>query len=306
MVTEERITDLQNREMMSSGSEQEIDKRMYGKSCSMYLAALNAGCVNTLSPVVSSNLLRVVPQLPLRRAYSILSLITQNYAIRYARDNQSTRFIKPYFDVSLLSAQLVENVSDRVIRDLERDSQQILHTEDTNSVLVESGQREKGLNFIRDWLETQIQDYLIICDGYFGLDDLEVLKMLNSLHLSCEVTILTSKKHLESTGVLKPWSDSFREHWRIQVSDANPPDTTFVVAGIQGSDSLPIHDRWWLTKNSGLRLGTSLNGLGNRSSEISVMDSVEAELRETEVRQYISMSKRKHNENRVLYEIFTF
>ena len=35
------------------------------------------------------------------------------------------------------------------------------------------------------------------------------------------------------------------------------------------------------------------------------MDSVEAERRENEVRQYTGMSKRTHNGDRILYELFT-
>lgn len=54
-----------------------------------------------------------------------------------------------------------------------------------------------------------------------------------------------------------------RKHWRIKVSVSQPPNTRFVVVGIQNTGSLPIHDRWWLTKNNDLNLGTSLNGLGN-------------------------------------------
>jgi hypothetical protein len=305
MVVDERLTALQLKQTLVSGEKSDSDRRYYGRACSMYLAALNAGRVNTLHPDNVENLLSVIPELPLRRAYSILALITQNFVTRYAHDKQGGRYIKPYFDVSLLSAQLVENVANRVLRDIEKDSKQVVLDAKPTSILVEPGQREKGIDFIKDWLTSSVSDYLIICDGYFSVDDLEVIKLVASINPACSIEILTSLQHQKKEGIEQPWSNAYRTYWNFKISDAPPPDTTITVAGIQGSENLPIHDRWWLTKGTGLRLGTSLNGLGGRSSEISLVESDVAEVMEQEVRQYLSRTKKNHKGERILYEVFT-
>jgi hypothetical protein len=66
-----------------------------------------------------------------------------------------------------------------------------------------------------------------------------------------------------------------------------------VIIGTQSKGELPIHDRWWLTRNAGLRLGTSFNGLGfNKVSEISALSKEELEARMAETEQYIQRLKR--------------
>src|SRR5579859_2296542 len=56
----------------------------------------------------------------------------------------------------------------------------------------------------------------------------------------------------------------------------------------------PVHDRWWLTKDAGLRLGTSFNGLGmTKDSDISSLSSQEISDRETHLNQYLFGLKRE-------------
>ena len=92
----------------------------------------------------------------------------------------------------------------------------------------------------------------------------------------------------------------------MRVSDQSPPNTVIYVIGTHSQKVSPFHDRWWLTKNAGLRLGTSLNTLGiTKSSEISVLSEDEAKLIYSEVEQYISMAKYEHNGERIEYNVFT-
>ncbi len=172
-------------------------------------------------------------------------------------------------------------------------------------MLVLAGDRDAALKFLTDWFSRDVHEYLKICDPYFGPNDLEVLRLLASVNPVCKVRILTSKKHQTQEGVQVPWEDAYRAHWRVQISDQDPPDTDINIVGVEPGGGLPVHDRWWLTKGSGIRVGTSFNSLGRkRDSEISLLSPEESALREREVDQYIFRHNRRHNGERVRQGLF--
>ncbi len=75
--------------------------------------------------------------------------------------------------------------------------------------------------------------------------------------------------------------------------------------GLRSSGELPIHDRWWITRGGGLRLGTSLNSMGiSKDSDISEMTAQEAGEHELGVDQYLTSQKYDHNGEPLSYVIF--
>jgi len=79
----------------------------------------------------------------------------------------------------------------------------------------------------------------------------------------------------------------YSSQWR-KLSDQVPPRTEVVIVG-DSTGTLPIHDRWWLKKGSGLKMGTSFNGSGGkRETEIAIMTEKEADQREREVDEYLT------------------
>lgn len=78
--------------------------------------------------------------------------------------------------------------------------------------------------------------------------------------------------------------DEFQNAWRA-ISEQSPPDTC-VMAVYAHNGKKPIHDRWIISRSAGLRLGTSLNSLGNKLSEISVMRDHECSSCEAELDKY--------------------
>ena len=76
--------------------------------------------------------------------------------------------------------------------------------------------------------------------------------------------------------------------------------------GAKAGGESPIHDRWWLTKDSGIRIGTSINSLGiTRISEISYLTREEAAEREQLIKRYLNKVEREHRGERLLYTSFT-
>jgi hypothetical protein len=116
---------------------------------------------------------------------------------------------------------------------------------------------------------------------------------------------LTSRKKQEQDNLREPWETTFRDYWNINISAQDPPDTEFIIVGTESSGHLPIHDRWWLTKDAGLRMGTSLNSLGEaKSSDIIVLSSEQTDKYYREIEQYINGIKQMHNKEKLLYTSF--
>jgi hypothetical protein len=89
--------------------------------------------------------------------------------------------------------------------------------------------------------------------------------------------------------------DVYTATWRRSFDQA-PPAVEIVVIGGETSKASPIHDRWLVSENRGLRLGTSLNSLGqSKDSEVSEMTVEDAAQKQAEILQYLEREKTEHN-----------
>lgn len=96
-------------------------------------------------------------------------------------------------------------------------------------------------------------------------------------------------------GIRGDYENAYREYWRAHSSDQMPPLTELAIIGTQTNGILPIHDRWCLTGNSGIRIGTSFNSLGvSKTTEISELNASEVAERRAEAEQYLERRKREH------------
>jgi hypothetical protein len=243
----------------------------------------------------------------LEQTYPIFAWVIQNAVNRFAQTDLAKTTLRSIYEATLLGIGLVEKMDIRA-------SAQIRRTKtfaDTSSInvfdtVIHAGERDIVLQMLRNWFESEVRDYLLICDAFFGPDDLTLLKLLKEVNPGCEVSILTSAKHQLKPKISTPWDDAYRDYWRVKISDQRPPSTTIVIAGTQTKHESPVHDRWWLTKGSGLRVGTSFNSLGiTKLSEISKLSPEIASLREIEIRQYIQRPyKQEHEGDSLLYTIF--
>ena len=216
--------------------------------------------------------------------------------------------IYPIYETLLLSAELIGRMAIHSLEQLKRIRSYAATVNSNTSILVYPDsyggrtERDRALQYLKEWFKEEVKDYLIICDQYFGIDDLGVLFLLNSQKPNCRVSILTSMKHLEKTA--KPWQDTFSAHWYNHITPIQaPPDTDIIVIGKRDGKS-PIHDRWWLTNGSGLYLGTSYGGLAKSLSNIKVINASEAELREKEIYPYLMRYKKEYQGESLNYAPF--
>lgn len=228
------------------------------------LASLNAGRVQAKRLEVLRPYIRIAANLPLSAAYPIMSWVLANVRMKYEATPDAAKVLRPFFEACSMVAEFgtanaFRTHSLRLPANLASD----------NSMLVRIGQRKQGQELFERWIADHVKTRLLICDPYFGPDDLWVLIAVLRHAPVAEVVILTSREKYPSG---KPSAEEqFRSRWR-ELSDQEPPRTEVVVCGFADSGKLPIHDRWWLADAAGLRPGTSLNGLGLRESRLNEVD----------------------------------
>jgi len=55
----------------------------------------------------------------------------------------------------------------------------IVVTQAGSGLLVRPGDRASVVEYLRNWITNSVEEYLKICDPYFGLEDLEALQWLS-------------------------------------------------------------------------------------------------------------------------------
>lgn len=272
------------------------------------LASLNAGRVAALRPDDVFEHFQSSAKLAIGEAYPIIAWGIQNVVQRSINAKEASNLFKNIFEALMSSAELTQrltvklgSVSNMSIMSLP--SMQNISSE--KSMVVNDGDRDKAIEFISRWLTEAVEDDLVIADPYFGSSDLDVLKIINELCPEIKVTILTSRKQQSQDGHAGTTQEAFLSSW-LEISDQDPPETDVMVVGLQKSQQLPIHDRWWLSKNSGMKLGTSYKSLGIKlTSSVSVMEKDDFQQIRKEVMEYVKRSKREVDGERVIYSLFS-
>jgi hypothetical protein len=277
----------------------------YAQAAWGLLGSLNAGRLAPLSTVDVRSLVQLASDLPSSQSYPILAWAVENWVTKFATSDQAGPQLRPLYEATLLGAELAGRMASRSATQAQVATCYTVSPSDERSVVIRAGEREKAIGFLKEWFEGTVQDYLKICDYIFGPDDLEVLQLLQSVNPTCKVYVLTSKKRHHD--VRAPWEDTYRSHWRLKVSEQqDPPQTEVVVVGTESTGEPPIHDRYWLTRGAGIRVGTSFNSLGiGKQSEIGHLTEEEARTREADVNRYLERIERDHLGEKLVYTLFT-
>jgi MoxR-like ATPase len=267
------------------------------------LGELNAGKA-TVRPYEMEDYTEMAGEFPLSEAYPIMCWIIQNSVLRFRGTDQEASKLIPIVDATLLSAGLAQQLAARTVEQYRAARDESRIQESRELIVVKPGERERGIEFIREWLRSHVHDYLKICDPYFSLPDLEVLKLVKELRPDCSIQVLTSRREQEKAGVRLPYQEAYEQYLRLHVLSDEPPPTEVIIAGVGSPGDSPIHDRWWLTAGSGLRIGTSFNSLGiSKESEVSVVAESEAAALEASVDEYLVRRRREFKSEKVSYSI---
>ncbi|ANF95515.1 hypothetical protein [Paenibacillus bovis] len=274
----------------------------YIRASHRLLASLNAGRIETIKFEQIKEYLLIASKNEFGKNYITYAWIVENIVKKYSNTKEVSTQIRPIFEACLIATEVSLKLSSKSMKQIQKMKLEVKSI-DESSIFIKIGEREKAIQFIKNWLIKNLGNTLKICEPYFGPEDLEVLQLVQSVNPDCEVEILTSKKHqLEIKNSLE---SSYQDYWRIHLSDQDPPFTKIVVVGNASQNILPIHDRWWITDNSGIRLGTSFNSLGKRETEMSILTKDENELRGIEISKYLNMAIKDHAGERLSYNSFT-
>ncbi len=268
------------------------------------LGALNADRVKPLEISKAVETLEQVNQLPLRLGFPVISWFIENFLRKRGAAKESAPLLREMFEALLSASEvggaLLARAAGRSVGPF------VIGGNTSSRTLIAAGQRAMSLGIIADWLEEQGEQFLYICDPYFGMKELEVLNVVLKAKPDLVVQIITSKKRQEQDrkNLTTSLAEAFEDYWRRNFSEQRPPETEIIIVGDDSQD-LPVHDRWMLTGNGGIRLGTSFNQLGvSKDSEISRLTETEFNDRLQETKGLINREKLGKNGRKLQYETF--
>lgn len=276
----------------------------FSEISTMLLAMLNSGRFSPQKISTSIEYANISSKLPISMAFPIISFHIENIVRYYESKRESGSILRSLFENSVNSVEFAYNLTNRFSK-LRKDSKsRTIDTIDSNFINIKAGEREQAMEFIRTWMDANLCNYFKVADPYFRDTDLELLKIVRQYNPNCVVRILASIKH-QTTEKNVSFEECYREKW-LEISGETPPETEIVLVGTQSQKDSPIHDRWWITENAGLKLGTSFNSIGtSKISEISIMSKEEAVSKEAEIDAYLYRTIREYNGERLQYQLFT-
>lgn len=304
----QRIELLKLRARVASGERDVIkpthDVEQQVELAGMMLAGLNSNRVSAVHIDLTRQSIKQASQMNAQEAYVVLSWVIENAVRRYSDTDQANTTLRPFFEAARLSAELAFRIAERIRSITDSGISAARLSDSSGGILIRPGEREKARAILKEWA-TKATGFVKITDPYFGLQDLELVKLIRSVNASIPIFILTSSKHQHDTCVPQPWQAAYQSHWRMHLSDSDPGEVRIVVVGKGATDEHPIHDRWWLTERGGLRVGTSVNSLGaGKLSEVSDISAAESAARLPEVDRYLNASVRGDGAERLSYLSF--
>lgn len=265
------------------------------------LAQLNGGTGMAYSLSELKNYFKMAAELPLSSAFPVLNWTVSCVAKLYGDKEQATTTIRTLCEATIASANLCLGLIARCTSSSVIMKDAFSVNSPLESGLIPPGDSSSGHVIIRKWMSTSIGERLFVIDPYFNLDDLVIVKYVLEERKECVVTILTDLSRFQEASP----SECFNEHWN-KLCAVSPPITDVVLMATTTSHIFPIHDRWIVSESSGLRIGTSFNGLGaRRASEISEFGQEKAQEILGLIQPYLTRSVRVHVGERLEFVSFS-
>ena len=250
------------------------------------LAALEAGRLEVKSVEVMTQYVTMAANGTLNQAYPVLSWHLANMERKYVLQQDVKSHLAPICEAMLLSAELTYSI----MRKVSGSGADVREEAGDDGILVRRHSRADAVAFIEQWLRKNAKDEIIYCDAYFSTKDIQLLRVCLAQAPECMLYIIASKPHLSKKNELG--DEPFEKAWREEC-DQDPPATEIIApAYINDPDKHVLHDRWLLTKDAGLRLGTSFNSLGvERLSEVSEMDINQVSTLRKQIDKYLTRQR---------------
>ena len=225
-------------------------------------------------------------------AFALRSLIQA-----YQSTDQAAQILRPAFESTLLACQMAERIVDKYTLKVGISLVPAAAPAMSGFRVYQPGERDAAMTALRGWVEARASAPVILCDPYFSTDDLYLVEWLQASPAT-DLTVLTG---CEKNDVKADLEGLYRVAWE-QLSAAQI-DATILVIFARNSKRTPLHDRWIICGDAGLKLGTSLNGFGHKISEISEMDREEVTRVSAILEPYVTMKAREFGDERLDYKV---
>ncbi|MBW6474130.1 MAG: hypothetical protein K0B14_13475 [Anaerolineaceae bacterium] len=288
----------------TNSSEFDIDlsKDDYSSTAWILLGSLNANRIHAQRFDKMRKFEFMGASIPLLDGYPIFAWLFQNCVVNYKNKPQASDYIRPLFNATLKASDLIINIAQKSNLQIQKAKSTAIDKMLTSTTMEDLSPDDAKL-VLKNWLSSSIKDELFIADAYFGREELWILHEVVNTNPNCKVYILTSKKH--NNKLTQPQKE-YTDYWRREISDHEPPPTEVVIAGLETDQLSPIHDRWWISGNSGIRIGTSSNSLaGSKISEISNFSPADAEKNENTIKRFAIYKDRAYKGVKINYMSFT-
>ncbi|NMC84593.1 MAG: hypothetical protein GYA58_04840 [Anaerolineaceae bacterium] len=162
------------------------------------------------------------------------------------------------------------------------------------------GEEENAKEFINSWIKSNIESKdILLCDPYFDFNQLWILQKIPihvNVKILCNGEKLGIKKGFDKDNCelrqyikeqKRSLKNEFQRKW-AEFSSQDPPPT-LVIINNRIFDDDEVHDRFILGKDSGLTLGTSLNGFGNKEFSISYLSQADTQYTYSQIEPKLSI-----------------
>ena len=274
------------------------------RSAWLALGSLNAGRAHGSVLEQLRPALRAAGRYPLSDGFRIMAWVIESAVRRYSGTRESRAAIREIFEGAMGATELAEIAGASASVSVRRGIFAATTQPSEESIVVQVGERDRGVDFVRQWLERSASEFVQICDQYFGPTELDLLKLIQSVAPGVKIAVLTSR-HCHNQRKITSGYEAYRTGWKM-ISDQNPPETEIVVVGVEGSEKSPIHDRSILTEQGGISLGNSWNSLGSsQDSTLRVLSPREVSQFSERVALFLVQKRRVYGSDGLSYETFT-
>ncbi|KVW99877.1 ATP-binding protein [Shewanella frigidimarina] len=180
--------------------------------------------------------------------------------------------------------------------------------ENKKYIVINDGEKEKAVEFMKKWFVENHGSNLTLIDPYFSLSDLEVVADVINKDPDVSLNIVTSLESYQS--MVRGFDDGLEplitNYWNDSISKSSLPQINFLFISYGKDNKFPLHDRWWLANESTITVGTSISGLGMRTSQISVLDLDNRIAVDDMVSPFLEKKQRFYQDEKLKYKAETF
>ncbi|HEU5013668.1 MAG TPA: hypothetical protein VFT66_14175, partial [Roseiflexaceae bacterium] len=182
----------------------------------------------------------------------------------------SKEIVETLIDVANLVHQLANWVSPELRAGIPESIQDSFSGLGTKFAVFQAGETERAQHWLEQWLITNVDGYLKICDPYFGIEQIEYFR---NIPIDCKIIVITTDKKLDTTRGVEVLKAELELYWR-KLSSQAMPSTQFIVVPEEFEGR--FHDRALISRKAGIDIGQSLNGIGKSRGKLTLLTEEEA------------------------------